>query len=461
MDRENVSTRSVSSLFGPADDLEMARIWSEETTIECWLEVERAIVSSQSELGLIPADAARRIEASLRPGLITPEMIREEMHDTKHLMVSFIKVFQRACGPSAEHFHLGPTTQDIVDTGLTLQLKASHGMILKKVRRAIQQLIHKSEQYKEQVIMGRTHQQHAVPTTLGYILACWALELEDHRIRCQQSEPRWLLANLSGSVGSQNALVELFGTEVTDELERRICRRLELGYSTTSLHGRLDRFAEVLKNLSGICTSLGRFALNIRFWRSSEVGEVAQSVEPKAHYSSTMPNKENPEECEVIAGIANLVRQLSRSVDEIQMDGIRDSTRIPVLTSAIPQCSMLTSKALGGFTGIMDKFSAVPGRIHKNLKHEYVLQQAVAERVMVAIYRKTGKKLEAHQRLHDCAVLSRRENLPFQEVIRQDSQLGSLFDEQELDELFDLRTYRGNAVARTEQVIRQLEQSKQ
>jgi adenylosuccinate lyase len=166
-----------------------------------------------------------------------------------------------------------------------------------------------------------------------------------------------------------------------------------------------------------------------------------------------MPNKENPEECEVIAGLANLIRQLSRSVEEIQMDGIRDSTRTPVLAVAIPQSMMLTSQALFLFSSILDDLEPVPGRMRQNLEHDYVLQQAVAERLMIAVYKKTGRKLEAHQRLHDCAIRSRKEQLPFREAFRQEPKLGPMLDEQELDELFDLSTYTGNAVHRTEKIV--------
>jgi adenylosuccinate lyase len=444
-------------LFGPSVSTpEMAAAWSEEKTFESWLKVERAIVEAQKELRIIPAEAAETILGWLSPEKLKPSDVSGEQEKVEHLMVAFLRSFRRICGEAAEHFHVGPTTQDILDTGLTLQMRDAYQLVRQQLDELENELLDQAEAYKRDVLIARTHQQHAVPTTFGYILASWALELRDHSVRFEESERRWLLGNVSGAAGNQNALVQLVGLAATDELERRVCERLGLGRPLLSLHSRMDRFVEVLHCLSLVCGSVGRMALNIRFWRSSEVGEVRDSRAAETFSSSTMPNKDNPEECERIAGLAVLVRHHARSLEDIQMEGVRDSTRMPALNVAVPQAWMLSSRMLAGFLGVLRRLEPDRERMLKNLNHEYVLQQAVAERLMIEIYRKTGRKMRGHERLHACARLSSAEGIPLRTVIRDDPELGPLFEDSELERLFEPATYLGNAVDRTDAVIRYL-----
>lgn len=440
---------------------EMEAAWSEERTFESWLKVERAIVQVQSELKIIPEEAAGKILAALNSEKFRPSDVRSEQVKVEHLMVAFLRSFRRICGEAAEHFHVGPTTQDILDTGLTLQLKDACQLLRLQLDGLEDELLEKAEAYKHHVMMARTHQQHAVPTTLGYLLASWAAELRDHMDRLKESQSRWLLANISGAAGNQNALVELAGPELADEVERRVCERLGLERPLLCLHSRIDRFAEVLQILGLICSSVGRMALNIRYWRSSEVGEVRDSRSGETFSSSTMPNKDNPEECERISGLAILVRHHARSLEDVQMEGIRDSTRMPVLYVALPQAWMMTSRAVAGFTGVLRRLQPNRDRMLKNLNHEYVLQQAAGERLMIALYRKTGEKMKGHAMLHACARRSSETGVPLRTVIQIDPDLSPLFREDELDRLFDLTSYLGNAEERTGAVIQRLRNTRQ
>jgi adenylosuccinate lyase len=113
-------------LGGVVSTDEMQAIWSESNLLEKWILVERTITECQAELGMIPAEAAADILASLTVERISPEAVLREARKSGHLIVAFLRAFREICGPAAEHFHLGPTTQDILDTGLTLQISEAH-----------------------------------------------------------------------------------------------------------------------------------------------------------------------------------------------------------------------------------------------------------------------------------------------------------------------------------------------
>ncbi len=109
--------------------------------------------------------------------LLSAEKIARTKQTVGHFLVSFLKTFRERCGPAAEHFHIGPTTQDILDTGRTLMIKESHELVLRSALKLADILCEREYRHRDTLVMGRTHQQHAVPTTFGFVLSIWASEI--------------------------------------------------------------------------------------------------------------------------------------------------------------------------------------------------------------------------------------------------------------------------------------------
>ncbi len=99
--------------------------------------------------------------------LLSAEKIARTKQTVGHVLVSFLKAFRERCDPAAEHFHIGPTTQDILDTGLTLMIKESHELVLRSALKLADILCEREYRHRDTLVMGRTHQQHAVPTPLA------------------------------------------------------------------------------------------------------------------------------------------------------------------------------------------------------------------------------------------------------------------------------------------------------
>ncbi|MCW5979346.1 MAG: hypothetical protein KIT09_14820 [Bryobacteraceae bacterium] len=432
---------------------EMRRVWSEEGMIRSWMAVEKAITEAQAEMGIVPRAAAAEIVAKLSPGHLPLAEVKKHADDTGHLMVAFLRTFREVCGPAAEHFHLGPTTQDILDTGLTLQMQEAHAIVLRQARELESVLCGRALEHKDTVMMGRTHEQHAVPLTLGFVLAGWAWEAYDQIERALEAEPRWRRGCLSGAVGAQNAFVELCGVEGARRLEAAVCARLSLGVPLADLHPRTDRFAEVVSNLAGFCGVVAKICLNLRSWQRPEVLEVEEAAGEKVCSSSTMPNKVNPEAAERTEGLARLARCLALAMQDIRMADHRDSTRMPVEFVSIPLVYMLTSRALATAVRVIERLIVHPDIMKANLDHPNVLGQAAGERLMIALYRKTGNKDEAHRRLQRLSYISRSQKRNLAEVVLEDESLNTHFSPEELDRLMDLTTYAGTAALQTEQVV--------
>jgi len=435
---------------------EMRSIWSETNLLRTWMEVERAVTETQADLGLIPRDAATQIIETLDAGTLSAAAIRDEARRSGHLFVGFLRAFRTACGPAAEHFHVGPTTQDILDTGLTLQMREAHRLVMVSLLDLEELLCRRANAHKGVRMMGRTHEQHALPYTFGLVLAGWASEVRDHIERAKEAETRWLLGSLSGGVGTHSAFVELSDAPTARRLEAGVCERLGLRPPAMHIQTRIDRFVEVVLHLAMSVSTLGRIGLQLRTMERPEVAELEQTYGPDSCFSSTMPNKLNPEPAERVEGLAHLVRGHAVALLSVRMADHRDSTRLPVLYTAIPGAYAMAHCALRTITGCIQDARVREDRMLANLDHPELLGQAAAERLMIALYRKTGRKHEAHTVLSRCCHVSRQSRRPLREVVLEDPTLRAHLTAEVLDALMDLRSYVGTAELQVEETVQAL-----
>src|SRR5579884_2055353 len=153
----------------------MAKIWSDESKLGAWLEVELAATAAWSELGVVPADAAAALaERATAP---TPERVAELEATLHHDTAAFVDAVAERLGEEGRWFHYGLTSSDVVDTALSLQIRQAGALILEGVDRAFAVVAARAEEQRETLQMGRTHGVHAEPTTFGLKLAGWAFEL--------------------------------------------------------------------------------------------------------------------------------------------------------------------------------------------------------------------------------------------------------------------------------------------
>src|SRR5438045_5217857 len=109
-----------SPLVDVFGDAEVLRLFSEESLVASWLEVERALADAQAELGVIPAEAARKIAASAIPEHVDLAALREQTLVVGYPILPLLEQIVQRSPAAGRHLHRGATTQDIMDTGLAL-----------------------------------------------------------------------------------------------------------------------------------------------------------------------------------------------------------------------------------------------------------------------------------------------------------------------------------------------------
>src|SRR5947207_5909729 len=137
----------------------MARIWSEESKLARWLDVELAALDAWAELGAIPPEAADTIRARVR--VPTPERVAEIERVTDHDTAAFVDALTEQLGDEGRWIHFGLTSSDVVDTALALQIREAGGLILDGVGRALAAVIARAEEHRHTICIGRSHGVHA------------------------------------------------------------------------------------------------------------------------------------------------------------------------------------------------------------------------------------------------------------------------------------------------------------
>src|SRR3989440_4877773 len=396
----------------------MARVWSDERKLACWLEVELSALAAWGELGGVPASAVRTIQERAQPP--SPERVAELEATLHHDTAAFVDAVAETLGPEGRWFHHGLTSSDVVDTGLSLQVQEAGALLLDGIERALQTVIARAVEHRDTVCIGRTHGVHAEPTTFGLKLAGWAFELERGRERLQRALEGMRVGKLSGAVGTYSA---------TDpELERIACERLGLEPEpvSTQIVPR-DRHAELLSTLALVATSLERFAVEIRHLARTEVREVEEPFGCGQKGSSAMPHKRNPITAERICGLARVVRAAALvGLENVPLWHERDISHSSAERVVIPDAFLALDYMLDQFAWLVDGLVVHADRMRRNLDASHGLY--FSQRVLLALVESGLGRDDAYRLVQAHAARAWDEERDFRALVQADPAIAPRVD---------------------------------
>ncbi|HEU4567939.1 MAG TPA: lyase family protein [Marmoricola sp.] len=190
---------------------------------------------------------------------------------------------------AARWLHRGLTSQDVLDTSLSLCLRDVLDRVAAELATQRTTLVELADAHRETLMAGRTLTQPAVPITFGVKAASWLDGLVD-AARSLAEARQELPAQLGGAAGTMAAATELADVDRAPALVRTTVRRLDLqgGLPWHGNRGRVTRTGDALVR----CTDAwGRIANDVLTLSRPELGELS---ERSGGGSSTMPHKANP-----------------------------------------------------------------------------------------------------------------------------------------------------------------------
>lgn len=431
---------------------EMKSLFTEEAKLENWLRVEAALALSHARLGHIPKSAAAEIrrKASLKyVKLRRVKAIEEKNH---HDLMAMVNALTEVCARDAgKYVHLGATSYDIEDTALALQLSAALNVIARQVDDVLRILLALAQKTKRLVCVGRTHGQHAVPTTFGLKFAIYAYEFKRNLERLAAVRARIMVGQMTGAVGTQAS----FGKDA-QKLQQIVMK--ELGLQPVFVSNQViqrDRHAEIVFCLALIAAGAEKIAKEIRNLQRTEIGEVFENFTAGQVGSSTMPQKRNPHKSERICSLARIIRALVMpALENISLEHERDLTNSAAERIIFPEAFILTDYILRQLKEVLKRLQINSGNIRRNLA--LTGGMIMSERVMMELVERGMGRQEAHELLRQTAGETFTTRKPFRDVLLGNRRIVSLLTPDKLDHCLNPESYIGTAVPQVERVLAEL-----
>jgi len=419
------------------------KIFSDEGRFGAWLEVEAALARAQSRLELIPKAASDNINEAAKVQNLDIVAMTEEYQKVGFPILPLVHQLANACDKeSARWVHWGATTQDIVDTGMVLQMKTAFGILAGQLDEVIAAVAKLAEDHRTTVMAGRTFQQQAAPVTFGFKAAVWLDELLRHRERLTDIKRRALVCQFGGAVGTLATLGDL-GLDVVAELSKE----LGLEEPPISWHTARDGWAEAVFWLAMVGGTLAKIANEVATLMRSEVDEVREPYIPGKGGSSTMPQKRNPVACPIIMAIGNRLRehvgsQLTAMVQEHE----RAVAAMPLEWMVIPEAFVLLSGSLQHSITMLGGLTVDRVRMLENLHMGGGL--LMAEAVMMGLAPIIGRN-DAHELVYSSAGKAWDQGITLRDALLADDRIRKHLSVEDVDRLINPANYTGS----TEEMI--------
>jgi adenylosuccinate lyase len=415
---------------------EMGALWTEQSKFQKWLEVEIAVCEVHAEMGTIPQEALEQIKSRAK---FSVERINEIEKTTNHDVIAFTTNLAENIGESARFVHYGLTSSDVVDTANALLLREACDLLLKKIEALLEVLKSRAFEFKHTPQVGRTHGIHAEPTSFGLTFALWYDEMRRNRKRLKRARKGVAVGKISGAVGTF-ALLD-------PQVEEKVCARLGLKPAPVSTQIiQRDRYAEYLCTLAIIASSLDKFALNIRHWQRTEVGEAQERFAAGQKGSSAMPHKRNPIISERICGLARVIRANSIvGLENVALWHERDISHSSAERVVLPDSSIGLDYILHKAASLIGGLVVHPERMLENLQLTRGL--IFSGQLLLALTQKGASRELAYEWVQRNAMKVWDENGNFQDLLKNDADITSHLSSEEIDGVFSFDTYLRNVDA--------------
>lgn len=407
---------------------QMAHIWSDQNKYQAWLDVEIAVDRAWNKLGVIPDQDLQNIveHASFK---VEDILAMEKV--TKHDVVAFTRTISQSLGAEKKWVHFGVTSTDVVDTAYGYLLKQANDILRQDLQDLADVVAQKARQYKQTVMIGRTHGVHAEPTTFGLVLANWYSEIKRHQERFEHAAAGVEAGKISGAVGTF--------ANISPQAEALVCQ--ELGLRAQEISTQVlprDLHAEYIMTLALIAAGIERFALEIRHLQRTEVREVEEFFAPGQKGSSAMPHKRNPIGSENVTGLARVIKgHVFTALEDIELWHERDISHSSAERIILPDTTELLDYMLHRFTKIVQELTVFSEKMEADLQVTHGL--IYSQRVMLKLI-KTGLSREAaYDIVQPLTAQVWQKHLDFRQLLDNDAQVTERLSKQDLDDAFDYR----------------------
>jgi len=283
----------LSGLFG---DDEIVSRFTAEADVGAMLSFEAHLARAEAEEGIIDPESAEAIESAC--GTLVPDMdaLRAATGRDGVVVAELVRQLRAAVGePHASKVHFGATSQDVIDTSLSLRLMPVLQVLKERLDQLDDALDELDRRFGANPLMGRTRMQAAIAMTVGDRLAEWRRPLLRRLAEFEEVQRSAIAMQFGGPVGT---LDKLGGKG--ERVRKRLSDLLGLEDAET-WHSERDRLVGLADWFSLVSGSLGKFGQDVALMAQNGIDEIALSG---GGGSSAMAHKHNPVGAEILVTLA-------------------------------------------------------------------------------------------------------------------------------------------------------------
>ena len=277
-------------------DAEIAHAMGWEAELAAMLRFWVELAAAEADHGAIPrgaAEAIARAAAGFEPDI---ERLREGARRDGVTVPDLAAQLRAAVGAAhGAHLHRGATSQDVIDTALTMRLGPVLDLLAARLDGLLASLDALGARWGARPLTATTRMRAALPITVSDRIAAWRGPLARHREALPGLRAEVATLQLAGPVGTLGALGER-GPMVRATL----AARLGLADPGGSWHTRRERLGALAGWLAGLTGATGKIGLDLGLMAQDGIGAATLS----GGASSSMPHKVNPVDAELLVALA-------------------------------------------------------------------------------------------------------------------------------------------------------------
>jgi adenylosuccinate lyase len=412
---------------------EIKDIFEECKKLEYELKFEAAVAKAQADVNLIPQEAAIEITKITKSNMISLSRVKDLEKISDHDTAAMVEAISELCSNNTKPWiHYGLTSNDVVDTSTSMQMREAFTIIESKIQDLIKELLKKAKENQNLPAVGRTHGQHASIISFGLKFAIWSNEMMDHLTRIEEGKKRFLLCKTLGVVGTGSIM-----REKALEVQEMVSEKLNLFpiEAATQVIPR-ERYAEMVFIIALIGSTLDKIAIEIRNLQRTEIGEVQESFKKGQMGSSAVPVKKNPIKSERISSFAKILKSnVNTSLENISLWHERDLSNSANERFIIPITTILIDDMVTTMIRIISGLFIDKEKILKNI--EITKGQIFAEFVLQLLISKGTPRLKAYRDIQRIAFKATESDEHFLKVLSEDENIIKSITKKELDSIFN------------------------
>ncbi|MFV0526615.1 MAG: adenylosuccinate lyase [Acidimicrobiales bacterium] len=291
---QRYASTEMRTLFDPVNRVRIER--------ELWV----AVLETQADLGMSVGDG---VIDDYRAVIDKVDLASIEARErvTRHDVKARLEEFNALAGH--EDVHRAMTSRDVTENVEQVLVARALQLVDERTVALLVRLADRARELADTVIVGRTHNVAAQPTTVGKRLAQVGEELLAAHSQIRSLRDRAALRGIKGPVGSQQDQIDLLGSpEAAARLDEVVARRLGFERTLSAVGQVYPRSLDyaVVAGLVQLASGPANLALSVRLMAGHDL--ATEGFRPGQVGSSAMPHKMNTRSCERINGLDSILK---------------------------------------------------------------------------------------------------------------------------------------------------------